>query len=107
MKDKSLCWTCKFGLCVRQSEKAVLISGGEEPSEPADSWQDEKPKSPPGQAEIHSEGYVSLCYWRPTFLNIGKDTPVHPVQFEEVHECNRYEKLSLPKKPLTGDETEV
>ena len=104
MKDKSLCWTCKFGLCVRQSEKAVIVSSGEEPE---NEWDAEKIKSPPSHAEISSEGYVSLCYWRPTFMNLGKDSTVHPIQFEEVHECNRYEKNSLSKKPLTDDETEV
>jgi len=106
MSKRSLCFTCKFGLCVRQSEKAIIITDGDEPAEPKNEWESEKSKSSPGHAEIQSEGYVSLCYWKPEFLKTSKETVIHPVQFELVHECNRYEKNS-PKKDLPKDDSEL
>lgn len=93
---RPLCFTCKHGLCVRQTEKAtILLSDSDD--EDKDEWEDKDTIKPePKQTEIRNEGYTVICFWNPV-----KNPEIEPVQFSEVLECNRYEKNSS-KNNLTG-----
>jgi hypothetical protein len=102
MKNQPLCFSCKFGLCVKQSERAVVLNSGAEPAEPKNEWEESIVKKEPAQSEITSEGFVSICMW-PIMKKYGEQI----IQFEEVKECNRYEKNSSQKKDLTSDDSAV
>jgi len=99
---KPLCWTCKFGLCVRQTDKATIFLPDE--SEDKKEWEEDTDEAVVPEVkptEIKNDGYTVICFWNPT-----KSKSMEPVQFAEVTECNRYEKDST-KKDLTGGDSVV
>lgn len=96
MDNKPICWDCKHGMCLRQIEKAVMMthSHGEETPEPVEEWKEKKP----AEAKpiiLKSDAYMTLCYWNP------KPGDNMPISLEDVKECNRYEKI-VPKVSKKG-----
>ena len=91
--EKPLCWDCKFGMCIRQIEKAVIVAHhhGDDAVEPQEDWKERKPPEVK-ESVIKSDSYVTLCYW-----SYNKNGDSMPTQLEDVKECNRYEKIT-PKK---------
>jgi hypothetical protein len=71
---KPICWTCKHGLCVKQTITEEEEGIVDEFSEIEQSQQTEV------------SFYTSLCFWNP----ISKE-PCEPMEFPDVTECSRHE----------------
>lgn len=108
----SICSTCKFGLCVTQNVRDVLMLpqcrpapdammgmgqpdpdeswktlGGDEEEEEEQPLMIEDPSKPPLKHVIEDTRSNSYCFWSP------KGPTEEPViQMQDVTECSRYEK---------------
>ena len=84
---KSLCWTCKYGICVRESEieRTVHPIPGEQKDifdQPANSDEIDMIEH-----LIEHKRARTVCYWRPDTIQ-----QLQPMIFGKVEQCNRYEK---------------
>jgi hypothetical protein len=92
--EKSLCWQCKHGLCIKESERQTVIHQGmtpidEEPQElhhPFEIVPDEETEESTNVHEIDISRVAGVCYWSPA----GK--AVTPVKVGQVNRCNRFEE---------------
>lgn len=92
-EKKSLCFTCKFGLCVKQKDISHLIPNiTADEDEPAEPWED---KGEQGGHTIKHDGTFAVCFWPVQILK-----QEIPVQVGLVEECNRYQEETSPKKEV-------
>lgn len=96
---KSLCWTCKHGLCLQETESQTMLH---EPlprppqqSATADIFEQFEEKEKPEQEDdggpivehVTLRRIQAICFWLPA--NIQN---THPIRVSEVTQCNRHEK---------------
>lgn len=83
---KSLCWNCKFGICIRESEieKMIHPAMNEEPGDIFE--QSQKDEMEMVEHTIEHKQIKTICYWRPE--NIQQSPPI---LMSKVEQCNRYE----------------
>lgn len=76
----SLCWKCKHGLSINQSDMQSFFSPSMTPGNDFEGETDQ-----PGVSEVrfHTQKATSVCFWRPNLA---------PLIFNHVTECNRYEE---------------
>lgn len=93
---KSLCWTCKFGLCVQEKEQANLayidseVGHTEDNDEYGLGIDNLLGDSSPDPAELREhvvehERVKTICFYR----NDNRDTPI--VAMSHILKCNRYQ----------------
>ena len=82
----SMCWDCKFGICVRESEVEKMFhpAMGEGPTNVFDEQQ-----NTPDIIEhsIEHKRVKTICFWRPKNI---EQAP--PILIGKVEQCNRYER---------------
>lgn len=94
----SLCWTCKFGMCIREQENQRVVA--EQPQfgdgldenpfdmdagEPYTDMPDDSAVMEERVQELTFERVNAICYWKPQ-----GETGL-PVRVAAVKECNQYE----------------
>jgi hypothetical protein len=93
----SLCWTCKFGICVEETETERLfhenlreiLDDDESNSLNLDiAFGSSESEQPPGLIEhtICHERVKAVCFWKPADLPSGP-----PILVANVRQCSRYE----------------
>jgi hypothetical protein len=93
---KPLCWSCKHGICVKQTSFDLVPQMPEMPSPETtieEPWQkgEQESKDPAKNfIEVTVTKYMTVCYWCPAKAG-AKGIPI---QFDLVTECSRYEKNS-------------
>lgn len=77
--QKSLCWKCKHGMALHESETQTFMQPGIVPGNPFEGQGDE-----PGinQVSLEMDKVRSVCFWNAKFS---------PLVFGRVTECSRYE----------------
>jgi len=96
---KSLCWNCKHGMCVQETQRNHLIHGGMPNFPPQqedmggfniDSFGEDETEDP-GIVEhvIEEETVKCICFWRPEGVEHAP-----PIAVAHVDECNRFQKDS-------------
>lgn len=93
---KSLCWTCKWGLCVKQEEVADLHHVGEMDFEQGglpgiDALLSEENHHGHGggmHQHISATKICCICHYTPPGRNDIQPT----IQISRISQCNRYEK---------------
>lgn len=90
----SLCWTCKFGICVQEFQQEQLIGGMHPQPNENDPFginapfeQEESEEQNIVGPVINMENTKTVCFWRPATL---ANSP--PILMTFVKSCNRYEK---------------
>lgn len=104
---RSKCWTCKFGLCVQETELEKIIHDNmnfldgpppsrqeSNPFEEDMSFQDQESDDEHGEEgliehTIEHSRVKAICYWRPEGI---QDSP--PIGVAKIDKCSRYEKRS-------------
>lgn len=85
----SLCWTCKHGMCVKETSKELMLpmieSQGK--AEVKEVWQEPEAEPEIMPIDVERDSIKAICFWRPASV---PDAP--PILVAEVKECNRYEK---------------
>ena len=86
----SKCWTCKHGICIRQTEHEIIRNKPRIVQEEIPEYFDQPEELELQEVEhnLAKEGVYALCYWRPDGIDPKVVTSIE-VQF--VSECNRYE----------------
>lgn len=88
---QSLCWTCKHGVCVKETSKELMMPmmEADAPTEVKEIWQESEEQKMPQlmPVDIERESIKAICFWRPQHI---QDAP--PILVANVKECNRYEK---------------
>lgn len=94
----SMCWTCKHGLCIKESEQERLynfrgVPGQQEPDANQFGLFGETPYGEDNEeaAElvehtVENERIKTICFWRPEGMNAP------PILVANVLQCNRHEK---------------
>jgi hypothetical protein len=99
--EKSLCYTCKYGMCIQEEELQHIIPQIAEL--PNTRFVDEEEDMfGVGEEEIIQGEHMhfvakrvqAICYWRP--YNV-KDAP--PVRVGEVSQCSRYDNGTNEQTP--------
>lgn len=91
----SKCWTCRWGLCVKETEHQSLFAPStEEPRNIFADSEDEDHENPSPQdlseTILGNSKIKSVCFWKPAGV---ASTPIFPFDaMGIVHDCNRYEK---------------
>lgn len=98
----SLCWKCRFGMCVKESETERVyhanMRGMMPPSQQMEdgfnlfadaSFDDNNDEDDADLIEhtIEHERIKTICYWRPNGI---ENTP--PIGVGMVHQCSRFEQ---------------
>lgn len=96
----SKCWTCKFGLCVRETDTervyhAQMRNLDEQAEEHREPWElineyeqeEDEIEADLIEHTVKQERIKTICYWRPEGI---EDTP--PIVTSQVQECNRYQR---------------
>jgi hypothetical protein len=89
--EKSLCWTCKYGLCLQEVEQQTMVHDALDEMPPAanpfdDPGFEEEHKEPaPHVHHISASRVQAICFWRPATV---PNSP--PIRVSEVRQCNRY-----------------
>ena len=85
---ESLCWTCKFGICVKETEQErVSYEPSDEQSEDTYGIFAEQSSPEIIDTVIEHERVKTICFWRPDHV---KESP--PILVSKVEECNRFKK---------------
>lgn len=89
--EKSLCWTCRYGLCLQEVEQQTMVHDaldeGPQSIDPfADPGFEEPKESAPHVHHISASRVQAICFWRPATV---PNSP--PIRVSEVKQCNRYE----------------
>lgn len=87
---ESICWKCKHGLCISESELRSVYGPGEEKAQNIFSSEtDEEPASEEDMQEliIPSSKVRTICFWKPEFISVAP-----PIMLSLVNECNRFEE---------------
>ena len=86
----SKCWTCQFGICVKESDREKMTHppfvSEEEPSPYGLQFEDEQ--APDIEHNIDVERIKTICFWKPRDVS---NSP--PIVMSYVSECNRYKAL--------------
>jgi hypothetical protein len=87
----SLCFHCKHGICVKETEVEKLYQPQKPVQEPdGDIFGQFKEQSEDEESliehTIENDRVKAVCYWRPA----GIESP--PILMNQVSECNRFEK---------------
>jgi len=86
--EKSMCWTCKFGICVRETEIEKMYHPAPEGEKTSDVFDfQEEPTPEIIEHIIEHKRVKTICYWRPD--NIQQSPPI---LIGKVEQCNRYKK---------------
>lgn len=90
----SKCWTCRWGLCVSETEHQSLFapSTEEEPKNVFELEQEEMPgQQQLSETVLGNSKIKSVCFWRPSSSVLGPASTVFPFDtMGIVHSCNRY-----------------
>ena len=95
---KSLCWNCKYGMCLQETQRSHLMHGGmpnfpQEQQENIDGFGmssfGEEEQEEPGLIEhiIEEEQVRAICFWRPEHIEHAP-----PVSVAYVDKCNQFKK---------------
>jgi hypothetical protein len=88
--EKSLCWTCKFGLCVQETERERFVHPGPQGEPDGDVFG--APFNEPEGLDIVEHTIVhervkTVCFWKPEGV-----TQSPPILVAVVSKCNRFAK---------------
>jgi len=91
---RSLCWTCKHGMCVQETESQTMLHDplpGPPPQKPDIFTQFEEPSTQddngPLLEHVTLRRIQAMCFWRPSNVS---NAP--PLRVSEITQCNRHEK---------------
>lgn len=86
---QSLCWTCQFGICVRETEIQRMIHPSMGDGKPKDLFDESEETNDVEMVEhiIEHKRVKTVCYWKPDSV-----TRATPLLFGKVEQCNRYKK---------------
>lgn len=94
--EKSLCWQCKFGVCVQENEQEKVYQPnlGGMSSRPIEDTFSEPSFEEEREVDndiiehtIEHERVKTICFWRP---DTTKESP--PILVAKVLKCNRFAK---------------
>lgn len=83
---QALCWSCKYGICIQESERELVMPTNEEqPQDTDETWRGSPPQQGTGPIVIEHDQIRTICFWRPEHI---KDAP--PIMVGNVKQCNRF-----------------
>jgi hypothetical protein len=83
--ESSLCWTCKFGVCLKETEQERVSY--EAPDSPPEDIFSESQAPEVLDTIIEHERIRTVCFWRPENI---KESP--PISVSKIEQCNRFKK---------------
>ena len=85
----SLCWNCKFGVCIQETERERFVHPGmHAPEDPfAQPEFDEEAMPDIIEHVISHERVKTICFWKPEGV-----TQSPPIIVSFVNSCSRFEK---------------
>jgi hypothetical protein len=90
----SLCWNCKHGICIKETEQELMMpmEAPQKEREVKEIWEaaDEKPPQDMMPIAIEQDRIKAICFWRPPHI---KDAP--PILVANVKQCSRFEKKDV------------
>lgn len=88
----SKCWTCKWGICLKESAEEKLLHKGMHDIDEDEDFEHEMIEFSKDEGIIEhtvsQEHVKAICFWRPE----GVTYPTSPILVAFTHACNRYEK---------------
>jgi len=87
--EESKCWTCKFGICVKETEQERVSyeSPNEKQEDTYDIFNESQQTPEVIDTVIEHARVKTICFWRPENV---KDSP--PILVSKIEECNRFKK---------------
>lgn len=94
--EESLCWTCKHGMCIRETHQEHLLGlgmmRGMNPAQGEDPFAiqgEQFNQDEPVEHIVEHEHIRSVCFWRPVMI---KDAP--PLLIGFIKQCSKFERAS-------------
>lgn len=89
---ESICWKCKHGLCISETELRSIYGPGEEKEKNIFITEDEEeeevsPEEDMQELIIPSSKVRTICFWKPESIGVAP-----PIMLSLVNECNRFEE---------------
>lgn len=82
--EQSLCWRCKHGICIQESERELMLPMMEE-DRPQESWRDTSNEINEGPTLIEHNRIRAICFWKPDGI---KESP--PIIVGNIQKCSRF-----------------
>lgn len=107
--EQSLCWTCEYGMCVREThqEHLLQIGRGLPPGTPGEDpfgiqgdmpFNNQDGEGEPAEMFIEHDHVRSVCFWRPAWV---KDAPplLSPLLMGYIRQCSQFKKKPTGQVP--------
>ena len=87
--ENSICWNCKFGICIKETEQERIFHTGDEETleDPYDIFNEQQKSPEVLETTIEHERTKTICFWKPEGV---EDSP--PILVAKVEQCNRFKK---------------
>jgi len=90
----SLCWKCKFGICIQEQEQedAYLVGDGQ-PRQRSEfeafetPYEEENEESSELIQTVEHKRVKAICYWKPEQVEVSP-----PILVANVKQCSRFEQ---------------